>query len=42
MGQLYTPMSSVGDGLVDFDNDGWPDVFVASGHVYPQVGYHRQ
>jgi hypothetical protein len=26
-----------GDAFVDFDNDGWPDVFIVSGHVYPQV-----
>jgi enediyne biosynthesis protein E4 len=26
-----------GAGLVDFDNDGWVDVFVNNGHVYPQV-----
>lgn len=26
-----------GDAFVDFDNDGWPDVFVVNGHVYPQV-----
>jgi len=26
-----------GTGFVDFDNDGWVDVFVDNGHVYPQV-----
>jgi len=24
-----------GTGLEDFDNDGWPDVVIATGHVYP-------
>lgn len=26
-----------GDAFVDFDNDGWKDLFVVNGHVYPQV-----
>ncbi|UCF36445.1 MAG: CRTAC1 family protein [Acidobacteriota bacterium] len=39
-----TPKSSLehvgwGTGFVDFDNDGWVDIFVANGHVYPQVDF---
>lgn len=26
-----------GTGFVDFDNDGWKELFVANGHIYPQV-----
>ena len=26
-----------GDAFVDFDNDGWIDLFMVNGHVYPQV-----
>ena len=26
-----------GVGCEDFDNDGWPDIFIVDGHVYPQV-----
>jgi len=31
------PLVSWGTAFVDMDNDGWPDLFIASGHVYPQV-----
>jgi hypothetical protein len=37
MGQAVYPYVRWGTGFVDFDNDGWPDIFIASGHVYPQV-----
>jgi enediyne biosynthesis protein E4 len=26
-----------GAGFQDFDNDGWRDIFISTGHVYPQV-----
>ena len=31
------PFLSWGVGFLDFDNDGLPDIFIASGHVYPQA-----
>ena len=37
IGQVVYPYVRWGTGFVDFDNDGWPDIFIASGHVYPQV-----
>jgi hypothetical protein len=27
-----------GVGFIDFDNDGWSDIFICNGHVYPEVG----
>jgi hypothetical protein len=26
-----------GAGFIDYDNDGWPDIFLCNGHVYPEV-----
>ncbi len=26
-----------GVGFLDADNDGWPDIFISNGHVYPEV-----
>ena len=31
------PFLAWGDGFLDYDNDGWKDIFVANGHVYPSV-----
>jgi enediyne biosynthesis protein E4 len=35
--QTTIPFVSWGTGLFDFDNDGWKDLFIISGHVYPSV-----
>jgi enediyne biosynthesis protein E4 len=37
IGQTSFNRLSWGTGFADFDNDGWEDLLVASGHVYPQV-----
>jgi hypothetical protein len=29
-----------GCGFIDFDNDGWPDIFQINGHVYPEIDAH--
>lgn len=36
-------MKSVGwgAGLCDFDNDGWRDIFISTGHVYPEIAGRR-
>jgi hypothetical protein len=32
-----TPYVGWGDAFFDVDNDGWPDLILVNGHVYPQV-----
>jgi enediyne biosynthesis protein E4 len=38
--QTTIPFVGWGDGFLDFDNDGWLDLFMVNGHVYPQVDQH--
>jgi hypothetical protein len=38
--QTTIPFVGWGDAFVDYDNDGWLDLFTVNGHVYPQVDQH--
>jgi hypothetical protein len=38
--QTTIPFVGWGDGFLDFDNDGWLDLFETNGHVYPEVDQH--
>ena len=31
------PFVGFGDGFLDYDNDGWKDLLIVNGHVYPEV-----
>ncbi|HSZ16079.1 MAG TPA: CRTAC1 family protein [Terracidiphilus sp.] len=41
LAQIPVPFVGWGDGFVDYDNDGWKDVMMINGHVYPQVDQHN-
>ncbi len=40
--QYTYPFVSFGDGFIDYDNDGWKDLFVVNGHLYPEVDKHPE
>jgi enediyne biosynthesis protein E4 len=39
--QVPVPFVGWGVGFPDFDNDGWKDIMMINGHVYPQVDEHN-
>ncbi len=36
------PFVGFADGFLDFDNDGWKDLMIINGHVYPEVDRHPE
>jgi enediyne biosynthesis protein E4 len=41
LGEITLPFLGWGTTFIDYDNDGWKDVMVANGHVYPTVDAHQ-
>ncbi len=37
---VTVPFLGWGDAFLDYDNDGWKDLMMSDGHVYPQVDQH--
>jgi hypothetical protein len=35
------PFVGFGDAFLDYDNDGWKDLLIVNGHVYPEVDQHQ-
>ena len=40
-GEVTMPFLGWGTNFLDFDNDGWKDIFAVNGHVYPVVDNHQ-
>ncbi len=36
------PFVGFADGFLDYDNDGWKDLLIVNGHVYPEVDKHPE
>jgi hypothetical protein len=41
LGESTIPFLGWGTGFIDYDNDGWKDILVINGHVYPAVDNHQ-
>jgi hypothetical protein len=41
LGEISIPFLGWATSFLDFDNDGWLDLFVVNGHVYPTVDMHQ-
>ena len=40
LAQASIPFVKFADGFLDYDNDGWQDLLIVNGHVYPEVDQH--
>lgn len=40
-GEPTIPFLGWGTSFLDFDNDGWKDIFVANGHIYPEADKYQ-